>query len=181
MQSIPWYYRWFYFLVIAAVGYYFFRVYRWLLSKRKPQEAQSEIELINHIYRGLNTEQSDIQRAIDLRFTWIVRIKQLQTLLYVVIAGLLLWWYRTPSFILQVPYAQLALGVPVVSIYLLQILRGHEEGRIKDLEKQRGDLKVVLRDTEKMLTDQLDPSLYKNLKMIIKREMKQELQQLRND
>jgi hypothetical protein len=38
-----------------------------------------------------------------------------------------------------------------------------------------------MRDTEKILTDQLDPVLYKNLKMIIKREMKQELQQLRND
>lgn len=61
---------------------------------------------------------------------------------------------------------------PVVLVYLLQFLIGHEERKIKSLEKQRGDLKVVLRDTEKILTDKLDPSLYNNLKMIIKREMK---------
>ncbi|MFO0116854.1 MAG: hypothetical protein ACK521_04320 [bacterium] len=61
---------------------------------------------------------------------------------------------------------------PVVLVYLLQFLIGHEERKIKSLEKQRGDLKVVLRDTEKILTEKLDPSLYNNLKMIIKREMK---------
>ena len=61
---------------------------------------------------------------------------------------------------------------PVVLVYLLQFLIGHEERMIKSLEKQRGDLKVVLRDTEKILTEKLDPSLYNNLKMIIKREMK---------
>ncbi len=61
---------------------------------------------------------------------------------------------------------------PVVLVYLLQFLIGHEERKIKCLEKQRGDLKVVLRDTEKILTEKLDPSLYNNLKMIIKREMK---------
>lgn len=61
---------------------------------------------------------------------------------------------------------------PVVLVYLLQFLIGHEERKIKSLEKQRGDLKVVLRDTEKILTEKLDPSLYNNLKMIIKRELK---------
>ena len=61
---------------------------------------------------------------------------------------------------------------PVVLVYLLQFLIGHEERKIKSLEKQRGDLKVVLRDTEKILTEKLDPSLYNNLKMIIMPEMK---------
>ena len=57
-------------------------------------------------------------------------------------------------------------------VYLLQFFIGHEEQKIKSLEKQRGDLKAVLRDTEKVLTEKLDPSLYNNLKQIIKREMK---------
>lgn len=162
-------------VLAVAAAYYSFRVYRWLQRRKKPMQAQSEIELINEIYRGLNTEETAIQRAIDLRFRWIVRIKQLQTILYVVIAGLLLWCYRTPSFILSGVYAQAALAAPIVLVYLSQFVIGHEERRIKDFEKQRGDLKVVLRDTEKILTDQLDPSLYKNLKLIIKREMKQEL------
>ena len=56
-------------------------------------------------------------------------------------------------------------------VYLLQFFIGHEERKIKSLEKQRGDLKAVLRDTEKVLTEKLDPSLYNNLKQIIKREM----------
>lgn len=49
---------------------------------------------------------------------------------------------------------------------------GIEKRRIQAKEKQKGDLKVRLRDTEKILTDQLDPSLYKSLKMIVRREMK---------
>lgn len=57
-------------------------------------------------------------------------------------------------------------------VYLLQFFIGHEDQKIKSLEKKRGDLKAVLRDTEKVLTEKLDPSLYNNLKLIIKREMK---------
>jgi hypothetical protein len=41
-----------------VVFYYSFRVYKWWLRRNKPAEAQSEIELINEIYRGLNTEET---------------------------------------------------------------------------------------------------------------------------
>jgi hypothetical protein len=43
------------------------------------------------------------------------------------------------------------------------------------------NLKAQLRETEKKLTEQLDPEVYKNLKMIICREMKDELEQMKND
>jgi hypothetical protein len=66
-------------------------------------------------------------------------------------------------------------------VWLAQCLIGIEQRKIKSLEKKKGDLKEVLKDTEKLLTEQLDPELYRSLKSIIKREMKEELESMRND
>lgn len=64
------------------------------------------------------------------------------------------------------------IATPVLLVWLAQGLIGIEQRKIKSLEKKKGDLKEVLKDTEKLLTEQLDPELYRSLKSIIKREMK---------
>lgn len=52
------------------------------------------------------------------------------------------------------------IAAPFASVWLTQCLIEMEQRKIKLLEKKKGELKEVLKDTEKMLTEQLDPSLY---------------------
>jgi hypothetical protein len=110
-----------------------------------------------------------------------MRLKYAQTCLYIVIACIAFWCYKAPAFRTAGTTTYVVIAAPIFLVYAFQLLIYLEQGKVKEREKQKGDLKTQLRDTEKLLTDQLDPSLYKSLKHIVKREMKHELQQMRND
>jgi len=73
---------------------------------------------------------------------------------------MILWIYRQPSFLAHGIYAYAMIAAPFASVWLTQCLIEMEQRKIKLLEKKKGELKEVLKDTEKMLTEQLDPSLY---------------------
>ncbi len=60
-------------------------------------------------------------------------------------------------------------------------LQEHERYKIQVLERRRIELRGQLKNTEKMLVETIDKELYKTIKSVVLREMKHEIQALRND
>lgn len=87
-----------YSLGLAAL-FVLYWVYRLACRRRKPDD-KSEIERINELYRGLNSEDSMLQQKLEKHLNWIILLKQAQTLAYVGCAGMVLWCYRQPSVIM---------------------------------------------------------------------------------
>ena len=74
--SMPFYQRWFYILSAALCAYYIFRAYRWWCKRKGKQDDRTEIEKINEVYRGLNTEEANLQRQIKKHASWITFCSQ---------------------------------------------------------------------------------------------------------
>ena len=61
LNHMPWYSKVFYATIVLTVVYYLYRIYRWLKPAYKQEAAQkSEIENLNEIYRGLNSEECEL-------------------------------------------------------------------------------------------------------------------------
>lgn len=75
---------------------------------------------------------------------------------YAAFVLVLFFCWRSPSF-LKTSYAYLVIGGPIVTIVFAHFFVEIEKNKVNSLNWKKGDLKEALRDTEKVLTDHLDP------------------------
>jgi membrane protein YdbS with pleckstrin-like domain len=126
-----------------------FRVYRWMTTT----QPKSDLSSINELYRGLNSEETKIQNKIVKHSRYISWLRQAQVLVYAVIAGEVLWFWKTPAMLSFGTTLYLAVGLPLAAIWLFGSLIEGRKLRIEVLKQQKADLKLRLKDTEKILTD----------------------------
>jgi len=64
-----------YALAGLVLVYYVYKLYKCFNGKKKP-DSKSEIDHINELYRGLNSEDSLLQQQIEKHLNWIITFKQ---------------------------------------------------------------------------------------------------------
>lgn len=115
--------------------------------------------------------------------TWEGRFKTLLRIFYILLTCTAFWCYKSPALL-----DYLVKDIPHISITVLLVVYGFIyfwmstiQKRVVSFETARAKLKAQLKDTEKLLIDRMDPTLYTTLKEIVKKDMKSELELLRKN
>jgi len=125
-------------LIVVALAclYSLTRILRFIRRDTKAATPEnSEISLINNLYRGLNKEETKLQASIEKHVKWQMRLKYAQTCLYVFIACIAFWCYKAPAFRTAGTTTYVVIAAPIVLVYAFQLLIYVEQGKVKEREK----------------------------------------------
>jgi hypothetical protein len=140
------------------------------------------IEEISRKFQGLKGEYQTVHLRLEAVVRWRYRVRLTEKLFYIFLLAVGFLAYKSPSllnFLLveHIVSTIVTLGLSIVSFTLAG---WYLEKRSRSNEHLVKKLKEKMKDAKRMLVSQMDPTLVEAVKEIVKADMKDDLERLRN-
>ena len=143
---------------------------------------KEKIDEISRKFQGLKGEYESMQSRMHTTVKWRYRVKLIEKIYYIALLSLGFLVYKSPAILSWLLY-----DYPHISItfFSLSIIGFSLAGFMLDKQSRKSEvlarkLKEKLKDTKKLLISQMDPALVEAVKDIVRADMKDELQKMRD-
>ena len=143
---------------------------------------KAKIAEINRRFQGLKGEYEQVQHSLERYVQWKYRMKLLEKIYYVLLLCLGFLFYKSPPLIeyFFLDYPHFCIPCFAVSLVFFSLAGYWFDKKARDQEKKGKNIKDKLKDTKRQLVNHMDPVLVEAVKEIIRKDMKGEIDKIRN-
>jgi len=113
---------------------------------------------------------------------WRYRVKFIEKVYFIALLSILFMAYRSPSMMAWLLYDQPHISISLLALTVIGFSLANYllEKRTHKSEMQAKHLKEKLKDAKRLLISQMDPTLVEAVKEIIKADMQEEIERMRD-
>ena len=164
-------------LAVFAIGFLFSYILSYYSNVRK-----EKIEEISRKFQGLKGEYEQVHLRMESSVKWRYRLKLAEKVFYIAMLAMGFVFYKSPSLMTWVLTEHPILAIVSLSLCVIgfTVAGWYLEKRSRRNEQLVKKLKEKLKDAKRLLVSQMDPVMVEAVKEIVRGDMREELERLRN-
>lgn len=162
---------------VLLIGFLLAMMMNWYSAQKK-----EKIEQISKKFQGLKGEYEHLHLKMESTLKWKYRIKWAEKVYYLLLLVFGFMVYKSPSLL-----SYLLSDHPILSILFFgcsiigfSMSNWYLDKRARRNEALVKKLKEQMKDAKRMLISQMDPVMIETVKEIVKADMREEIERLRN-
>lgn len=146
------------------------------------RKQKERLEEISKKFQGLKGEYEHLHLKMQSTLKWRFRVKWLEKVCWVIILVFGFLVYKSPSLLSYVMADHPIFTISLVSLLVIgfSLASWYLEKKTHKTETLVKKLKEKMRDAKRLLISQMDPIMVEAVKDIVRADMKEELERLRN-